>query len=66
MDDAHDRGRHPNLRVLPGGEEAEVRSRRADDEALVSAFLVGDDEAFGELVRRHEGLVLSIARRYAR
>lgn len=65
MDDAHDKGHRPNLRVLSGGEAA-ARSRRADDEALVSAFLVGDDEAFGELVRRNEPLVLAIARRYAR
>ncbi|HSN92378.1 MAG TPA: sigma-70 family RNA polymerase sigma factor, partial [Anaeromyxobacteraceae bacterium] len=51
---------------LPGGEAAESRARQASDEALVGAFLVGDDEAFGELVRRHEALVLSIARRYTR
>ncbi len=66
MDDAYDRDSHPKLRVLPGGEAAESRARQASDEALVAAFLVGDDEAFGELVRRHEALVLSIARRYTR
>jgi len=31
----------------------------------VAAFLVGDDDAFGELVRRHEPMVLAIVRRYA-
>ncbi len=32
----------------------------------MAAFLVGDDDAFGELVRRNERLVLSIVRRYTR
>ena len=36
------------------------------DEALLAAFLVGDDDAFGDLVQRHERLVLSLVRRYAR
>jgi RNA polymerase sigma-70 factor (ECF subfamily) len=52
----------PGLRVIPG---AVTRARR-EDEVLVAAFLVGDDDSFGELFRRHEGLVLSIVRRYAR
>lgn len=36
------------------------------DDALVRAFLQGDDAAFEALVRRHETLVLRIVRRYAR
>jgi RNA polymerase sigma-70 factor (ECF subfamily) len=58
MDDESDK---PTLRVVAGGM---TRARR-EEEALVVAFLVGDDEAFGELVRRHQPLVLSIVRRYA-
>jgi RNA polymerase sigma-70 factor (ECF subfamily) len=50
------------LRVVPGG----ITPARREEEALVAAFLVGDDQAFGELFRRHEGLVLAIVRRYAR
>ncbi len=34
------------------------------DEPLVRAFLAGDDEAFGELVRRHERTVLALLKRY--
>lgn len=45
---------------------AETPRIRPVDEGLLAAFLVGDDEAFGELFRRHEGLVLAIVRRYAR
>ncbi len=52
----------PKLRVVAGGD---APARREED-ALVAAFLVGDDDAFGELVRRNEPLVLSIVRRYAR
>ena len=52
----------PILRVVAGGV---TPARRAED-ALVAAFLVGDDDAFGELVRRNERLVLSIVRRFAR
>jgi RNA polymerase sigma-70 factor (ECF subfamily) len=59
MDD--DRQHRPSLRLV-GGED--VRAPR-DEDALVAAFLVGDDEAFGELVGRHEGMVLAIVRRYA-
>lgn len=55
----HDQTTRP-FRVLPGGREG------ADESALVAAFLVGDDAAFGELVRRNEDLVLRIVRRYAR
>jgi RNA polymerase sigma-70 factor, ECF subfamily len=61
MNDAGDSSGRPTLRVLPGG----VTPARREDEALVAAFLVGDDEAFGELVRRHEPLVLRIVRRWA-
>ena len=56
-------GKRPLLRVVPGGSEG---SARREEEALLAAFLVGDDEAFGALVRRHEKLVLSLVRRYAR
>ncbi len=58
MDDEGDR---PALRVVAGG----VTPQRREEEALVAAFLVGDDDAFGELVRRNEPLVLAIVRRYA-
>jgi RNA polymerase sigma-70 factor (ECF subfamily) len=55
-------GKRPMLRVVPGGSG---RGRR-QEEALLAAFLVGDDQAFGDLVRLHEKLVLSLVRRYAR
>src|SRR5512138_543032 len=61
VDDGNDRAR-PNLRVVTGG----VTPATREEDALVAAFLVGDDEAFGELVRRNEPLVLAIVRRYAR
>jgi RNA polymerase sigma-70 factor, ECF subfamily len=54
--------RRPALRVVPGGSTPS----RHEEEALLAAFLVGDDEAFGALVLRHERLVLSLVRRYAR
>jgi RNA polymerase sigma-70 factor (ECF subfamily) len=47
--------------VLVGG----VTPATREEDALVAAFLVGDDEAFGELVSRNEQLVLAIVRRYA-
>lgn len=53
--------KRPPLRVVPGG----VTPARREEEALLAAFLVGDDEAFGALVRKHEPLVLSLVRRYA-
>ena len=59
MDD--DRHRRPSLRLVAG---EDTRAPR-DEETLVAAFLVGDDDAFGELVRRHEPMVLGIVRRYA-
>lgn len=65
MDDEGDR-RAPTLRVLPGGAPPGAASGRPSDEALLGEFLAGDDEAFGELVRRNEPLVLALVRRYAR
>jgi RNA polymerase sigma factor (sigma-70 family) len=57
-----DEGRErPSLRVVAGG----MTPARREEDALVAAFLVGDDDAFGELFRRHERLVLAIVRRYA-
>jgi RNA polymerase sigma-70 factor (ECF subfamily) len=48
------------------GEPVEARTATVDeDTALVGAFLLGNDAAFGALVRRHEELVLRIVRRYA-
>jgi len=57
-----DERHEPKLRLVAGG----AASARREEDALVAAFLVGDDEAFGELVRRNETLVLAIVRRYAR
>jgi len=51
----------PRLTLVEGGRAGDVR----DEDALLGAWLVGDDDAFGELVRRHQPLVLSIVRRYA-
>ena len=59
MDD--ERQHRPSLRLVAG---EDVRAPR-DEDALVAAFLVGDDDAFGELVGRHEAMVLAIVRRYA-
>jgi RNA polymerase sigma-70 factor (ECF subfamily) len=42
-----------------------VRASEASDEALVEAYLRGDSEAFGLLVRRYDRLVYSLVRRYA-
>ncbi len=53
-------GAGPGLRVVAGDGSATT------DEALVRAFLSGDDGAFGELVRRQERAVLAVVRRYAR
>jgi RNA polymerase sigma-70 factor (ECF subfamily) len=58
---SHEEQQRPPLRLLPGGRSREQR----DEDALVGAWLVGDDEAFGELVRRHEPLVLALVRRWA-
>lgn len=59
MSESHDGGRPPNLAVLPGGG---ARS----DEALVGAFLAGEEAAFGELWRRHAATALAAVRRFAR
>jgi RNA polymerase sigma-70 factor, ECF subfamily len=66
-DDSH--ADKPRLTVVPGGRgagpAAEPAADPAAEEALLVAWLVGDDQAFGALVRRHQPLVLSIVRRYA-
>jgi RNA polymerase sigma-70 factor (ECF subfamily) len=51
----------PGLSALPGGQDV----RQREEDGLLGAWLVGDDAAFGELVRRHEPLVRAIVRRYA-
>ncbi len=66
MADERDSTGRPALRVLPGGAKRTGAAARTSDESLLAAFLVGDDEAFGELVQRHERLVLALVRRYAR
>ncbi|HEY6003630.1 MAG TPA: sigma-70 family RNA polymerase sigma factor [Anaeromyxobacter sp.] len=69
MDDSSDKGQRTKLQLVSGGRDARAARSGAGepvDEALLAAFLVGDDEAFGELVRRNERLVLSIVRRYTR
>jgi RNA polymerase sigma-70 factor (ECF subfamily) len=53
-------GARPTLRVITGAPESD----RGDD-LLVSAFLDGDDDAFGELVRRYQRTVIAVVRRYA-
>ncbi len=63
MNDEGD-SKRPQLRVVPGGSGPKAGAR--EEEALLAAFRVGDDEAFGALVQRHERLVLSLVRRYAR
>jgi len=69
--DRRDRSDRPALRVVRGGASGPSRPHSTPldtmtDEALLAAFLVGDDDAFGDLVQRHERLVLSLVRRYAR
>lgn len=59
MDD--ERHHRPTLHLVAGDDARAPR----DEDALVAAFLVGDDDAFGELVGRHESMVLAIVRRYA-
>jgi RNA polymerase sigma-70 factor (ECF subfamily) len=51
----------PRLTLVAGGQAGDAR----DEDALLGAWLVGDNQAFGELVRRHQPLVLAIVRRYA-
>jgi len=50
------------LRVVPGGASGGARL----DDQLVRAFLVGDEAALGELLRRHEQRVFAQVRRYAK
>ena len=59
MSDEHS-GR-PKLTLVAGGQSTGA----LDEDALLGAWLGGDDDAFGELVRRHQPLVLAIVRRYA-
>jgi RNA polymerase sigma-70 factor, ECF subfamily len=66
MDDANDKGQRSKLHLVAVGARAPAGRDVPADEALLAAFLVGDDEAFGELVRRNERLVLAILRRYTR
>jgi RNA polymerase sigma-70 factor (ECF subfamily) len=49
------------LTLVEGGGSVDGR----DEDGLLGAWLIGDDAAFGELIRRHQPLVLSIVRRYA-
>ena len=49
------------LRLLPGEGPAEPR-----DDQLVRAFLVGDDDAFEALWRRHQEVAHAVVRRFAR
>jgi RNA polymerase sigma-70 factor (ECF subfamily) len=67
MDDHGDHIRG-SFRVIPGGAgfQGDAPPGSPDEPALVAAFLVGDDAAFGELVRRNEDLVLRVVRRFAR
>jgi len=50
------------LSVVAGGETP----MSEPDEALWKAALTGDDRAFGELVARHQPLVMKLVRRYGR
>jgi RNA polymerase sigma-70 factor (ECF subfamily) len=61
MSDGGERATASHLRVLSGG----LPEQSSPDDALVQAFLDGDDDAFEDLVRRHEELVLKIVRRFA-
>jgi RNA polymerase sigma-70 factor (ECF subfamily) len=60
MDDESQRAK-PELRLVPRAGQGTM-----PDEALLAAFLQGDDGAFGQLCARHEPLVLSLVRRWAR
>lgn len=60
MNEPDDRGRLNHLAVLPGG--AAGRS----DEALVAAFLAGEESAFADLWRRHAPAAHAAVRRFAR
>ena len=41
-------------------------SETSPDESLVETALAGDDDAYGELARRHKGRVFGVASRFAR
>jgi RNA polymerase sigma-70 factor (ECF subfamily) len=43
---------------------AEANAARADDAALVARLKAGEDAAYAELVRRHGGRMLAVAKRY--
>jgi RNA polymerase sigma-70 factor, ECF subfamily len=67
MADASDpRPSRPGLRLVDDGVKTFDRSEadRADG-PLLRAFLAGDEQAFGELVKRHQSTVLALLRRYA-
>jgi len=63
MTDETGEGR-PRLRLVAGGRAGPGAAAR-DGAALLGAWLVGDDEAFGELVALHQPLVLALVRRWA-
>src|SRR5512143_1242852 len=72
MADEGDSGR-PAFRVVTGGAAGSAgaapfgaAARDQADARDLQAFLAGENAAFGALVRRHEPLVLSLVRRYAR
>jgi RNA polymerase sigma-70 factor (ECF subfamily) len=52
-------------RAVPEADDtAEARAQRADEAALVARLRAGDEAAYAELVRRHGGRMLAVARRY--
>lgn len=59
MNEPNDGDRSPHLAVLPGG-------GNRSDQALVGAFLAGEEAAFGELWRRHAPSAHAAVRRFAR
>jgi RNA polymerase sigma-70 factor (ECF subfamily) len=61
-DTEHPGESHHRFRLLKGGKPVD---EKRDDE-LLRAFLVGDEEALGELFERHQHTVYAIVRRYAR
>jgi len=60
MDDESQRGQS-GLRLVP-----RAAREGQSDETLLASFFQGDDGAFGLLCTRHEPLVLSLVRRWAR
>lgn len=56
----------PGLRLVDDGVKTLDRNEADQADApLLRAFLAGDEQAFGELVRRHQSTVLALLRRYA-